>query len=130
MPIEKMYCSESRKSLGPQLLFEISLFKCHFISAIQYLYCYCDEYPLKQTAYTWSCVWNLHFLFLVCFSYFWKHKFVLILNLFISEYLDQTEDNEGEILSKPPDWKPLFLLKVKIPQNPACPNEVYLLYCL
>ena len=51
--IEKMYCYESWKSLSPQLLFEVSLFRFHFVSALQYLDCYldCSEYPVKQTLF-------------------------------------------------------------------------------
>ena len=49
-----MYCNESLKSLTQQLLFEVSLFKFHFVSALQYLYCYYNEYTVKP---------------LVCFCY-------------------------------------------------------------
>ena len=31
----------------------------------------------------------------------------------------------GNIFSKAPDWKPLFLLRIKIKQNPGCPNKEY-----
>ena len=41
----------------------------------------------KQPQYTWSYLWNFHFV--VCFCYFWKDKPLLVLNLFTSEYLDQ-----------------------------------------
>ena len=50
MSIEKMYYSESRKSLYQQILFEVSLGRFHFVSALQYLGSYCNEYPVKQTA--------------------------------------------------------------------------------
>ena len=33
------------------------------------------------------------------------------------------EGDEGGMFSKAPDWKPLFLLKIKIKQNPGCPNK-------
>ena len=33
--IEKMYCSETRKSLSQPLLFEVSLFRFYFVSALQ-----------------------------------------------------------------------------------------------
>ena len=43
-------CNESGKSLSQQLLFEVSLFRFHFVSALQCLdYCY-KEYQVKQTA--------------------------------------------------------------------------------
>ena len=35
------------------------------------------------------------------------------------------EGSEGDIFRKAPDWKPLFLLKIKIKQNPGCPNKEY-----
>ena len=31
--------------------------------------------------------------------------------------------DEGGIFSKAPDWKTLFLLKIKIKQNPGCSNK-------
>ena len=49
MSIEKMYYNESRKSLSQQLLFEVSVFRFHFVSALQYLDCYDNEYPVTQT---------------------------------------------------------------------------------
>ena len=33
------------------------------------------------------------------------------------------EGNEGGIFSKAPDIKSLLLLKIKIRQNPGCPNK-------
>ena len=33
------------------------------------------------------------------------------------------EGDEVGIFSKVPDWKPLFLLKIKTKQNPGCPNK-------
>ena len=41
----------------------------------------------KQPHYTWICLWKLHFV--VWFCYFWKDEPLLLLNFFISEYLDQ-----------------------------------------
>ena len=35
------------------------------------------------------------------------------------------EGGEVGIFSKALDWKPLFLLKIKIKQNPGCPNKEY-----
>ena len=43
---------------------------------------------IKQPVYAWRCIWNLH-LFIVFLFFFWKGKSLLILNLFILEYLDQ-----------------------------------------
>ena len=48
--VEKTYCNESQKSVSQQLLFDVSLFKFHFVSAFQYLDCYYNEYLVKQTA--------------------------------------------------------------------------------
>ena len=50
MSIENMYCNESRKSMSPQLLFEVSLFSFHFVAALQYLDCFCNEHLVKETA--------------------------------------------------------------------------------
>ena len=64
---------------------------------------------------------------LVNFCYFWKDKSLLILSLFISEYLDQIppyrEMKEG--LSVKLQNENMFLLKIKIKQNPGCPNKGY-----
>ena len=35
------------------------------------------------------------------------------------------EGDEEVIFCETPDWKPLFLLKIKIKQNPSCPNKEY-----
>ena len=50
MYIEKIYCNESQKQLSQQLLFEASLLSFRFISALQYLDCYYNEYAVMQTA--------------------------------------------------------------------------------
>ena len=50
MIIEKMYCSESQKSLSQQILFEFFLFRFHFVFACQHLHCYYYEYPMKHAA--------------------------------------------------------------------------------
>ena len=52
--------------------------------------------------------WNLHFL--VCFCY-WPSSFM--------------KGHEWGIFSKAPNWKPLFLIKIKIKQNLRCPNKEY-----
>ena len=41
----------------------------------------------KHPRYNWSCPWNLYLL--LRFSHFWKDKSLLILKLFISQYLAQ-----------------------------------------
>ena len=33
------------------------------------------------------------------------------------------EEDQGGIFSKDPEWKPLFFRKIKIKQNPGCPNN-------
>ena len=35
------------------------------------------------------------------------------------------EGDVGGIFSEAPDWKSLFLLKIKIKQNSGCPNKEY-----
>ena len=55
--------------------------------------------------------------------YFWKDKSLHILNSFISEYLDQILS--WNHFSEAPGWKPLFLLKTKIKQNPGYSNKEY-----
>ena len=81
-----------------------------FSSALQYLDCCCTNIQWsKQPPHTWSCLWNL-----INLTYFW-----------ISTTNSSMEGDEGGIFSKPPDWKPLFLLKVIIEQNPRYPNKGY-----
>ena len=50
MSIEKIHSNESPKSMSQQLLFEVSLFRFYFVSELQYLDCYYNEYQVKQTA--------------------------------------------------------------------------------
>ena len=63
------------------------------------------------------------------FLLFWKVKSLLISNLFFSQYIDQIprseEMKEALLEGKTPDWKPLFLLKMKIKQNPGRRNKAY-----
>ena len=78
-----MYFNDAQKSIGA-LLFEVSLFRIHFLSALQYLDCYYDKYLAKQTV-------SLYLKFplkptLVIFCYY---KSFIILNLSTSEYLYQ-----------------------------------------
>ena len=49
MSIEKIYCNESQKSLSKQLLFEFSLLRFRFFSALHYLDSYYNEYAVKKT---------------------------------------------------------------------------------
>ena len=35
------------------------------------------------------------------------------------------EGDEGSIFSRPSNWKPFFLLKIKIKQSPDCPDKEY-----
>ena len=51
MPAEIIHSNESSKLLSQQRLLEISLLCFHFVSTLQYLDCYYNEYPLKQTAF-------------------------------------------------------------------------------
>ena len=83
-----MYCNEPRKSLSQQLLFEVPILKFHFTSALKYLYCYYNEYSVKQTISLYLKL-PLKPLFIIAFLYFWKDGALLTLNLFISEYLCQ-----------------------------------------
>ena len=42
---------------------------------------------IKQLRYTWSCLLNLSFF--ECFCYCWKVMSLLVLNLFVSQYLEK-----------------------------------------
>ena len=66
-------------------------------------------------------------IFLVCFCYFWKVKFAYFKLIYfrISKQNYSKERGEVGIFSKAPDWKPLFLLKIKHKQNPGCRNKQY-----
>ena len=55
--------------------------------------------------------WNLHRLVDFCYWKEMKNSFM--------------KGDEGGNFSKVPDWKPLFLLKIKIKQKPACRNKEY-----
>ena len=76
--------------MSQQLLLKVSLFRFHFVPALQYLDCCCNEYPVKQTAsfYPRS---PLKPVFFVSFFFLWllKRWDFVILNLIIFEYLDQ-----------------------------------------
>ena len=50
MSIVTIYCNVFRKVLSQQLLLEISLLRFHSVSALQFLDCYYNEYPVTQTA--------------------------------------------------------------------------------
>ena len=66
-------------------------------------------------------------IFLVCFCYFCKVKFAYFKLMYfrISKQNYSKEGGEVGIFSKAPDWKPLFLLKIKHKQNPGCRNKQY-----
>ena len=39
--------------------------------------------------------------------------------------MKEMKGDEGSTFSKLPDWKSLFLFKIKIKENPGCPNKGY-----
>ena len=43
------------------------------------------------------------------------------LRIFLPKNCNFMKVDEGGIFSEAPDWKTLFLLKIKIKQNPGCP---------
>ena len=127
MYIENICCNKSGKSVSQNLLFEFFVFRFHFVSALQYLHCYDNEYLVKQTALFELNLSLKPAFFLVYFCYFWKVKNLLILNVFISEYLDQSprwKEIRGAF-SVTFQTKNVFSLKIKIKQNPGCPNKEY-----
>ena len=71
MPAEIIHSNESSKLLRQQRLFEISLLCFHFFSTLQYLDCYYNEYPLKQTAFLYLKSLLEPVFTAVCFCYFW-----------------------------------------------------------
>ena len=78
----------------------------------------------KQPPYTWSCLLNLPFL--VCFCYFWKVESLLVLNLFISEYLDKILPwKEMKLTFSVKLLTEYLLLKIKFKQNLGCLNKEY-----
>ena len=56
---------------------------------ILYLDCYCNEHTVKQRGFLCMKLPLELALFLVYFCYFWKVKYLLILNVSIFEYLDK-----------------------------------------
>ena len=104
------------------LLFEVSLFR--FISFLHfsiYNVIIMNIQWSKQPPYTWSCLWNLHF-FKCVFVIFrkWSNKLIY----FWVTWQNSSMKGVGlGIFSKVPDGKPLFLLKIKIKQNPGCTNK-------
>ena len=74
--------------------------KNHWVNNVCFNFCLLFLLYLKLRS------WNLHFL--VCFCY-WPNSFM-------------KGDKRG-IFSKAPDWKTLFLIKIKIKQNPGCANK-------
>ena len=123
--IKKMYCNKYRKSSSQQLSFDFSLFTFYFLSALQYIDCYYNKYPMKQTT---SLYLNLSLTpaFLVCFCHFWNDKSELMLNLFISEYLDQIppwEKMKEAFFSTLHIGNLCFLMISNF--NSCCPNKEY-----
>ena len=90
LSVEKIYCSESRKSLSQQLLFDAILSRFHFASELHHLGCYYNEYPYSEanSILILEVAFEKRIIYSV-FLLFWKDKFLLIFGLFISEYLDQ-----------------------------------------
>ena len=79
----------------------------------------------KLPSYTWSCLWNLHFLLFLFFlesHVFGNFKFNYVR---ISRQNYSMEGDEGDIFSKAPVCKLFLLLKIKIKQNPGCQNKEY-----
>ena len=123
-----MYCNESWKSLSQHLFLKFSVSFCFVYFAFIFMLHFCIQILIimniqwsKQPDYTWSYLWNLNFV--VCFSYFWKDKLFLVWNVFRPN--SSMEGDERGIFSKAPDWKLLFLLKIKIKQNTVCTNKEY-----
>ena len=85
--IETMYCNWSRILLGQYLLFSV-FFRFYFVSARQYWTASC--YYWNRLVETWT--------FLVCIWF---------------SPNSPMEGDKGDIFIKAPDWKPLFLLKMK-----------------
>ena len=71
MSIEKTYCNRPQKSSSQQIFFKIYFFRFYFVSPIQYLDCYDNEYPVKQTASLYLKL-SLKPVFLVFLSSFGK----------------------------------------------------------
>ena len=72
---------------------------------------YCNESQkslIQQLSLIILRVIKLKPAFLGCFCY-WPNSFM--------------KGDEGDIFSKAPEWKTLFLLKMKIKQNLGCPNK-------
>ena len=66
-------------------------------------------------------------IFWVCF-YFWKDKsYFNLIYFWICKPNSSVEGDEGGIFEKSSRLKPFpyFLLKIKIKQNPGCPNKEY-----
>ena len=73
--------------------------KSHCVNKFCFNYCFLFLLYLKLR--------NRNRHFLVCFCY-WPNSLM--------------KGDEGGIFSKAADWKTLFLLNIKIKQNPGCPN--------
>ena len=86
------------------------------VSVLQYLDSYYNEYPLEQTATLYL---QLPLRLLVYFVSFGKISLCLFLCLLVFAYFwisgrnSSMEGGEGSIFSKPPNLKPLILVKTK-----------------
>ena len=118
MSIEKMYCNESRKSFKP------TTFVWSFLNLVSiWTIIVMNIEWSKQPHYTWSCLWNLHYSMFLSFR---KEKSCFkLIYIWIPRPISSMEGDEGDIFSKAPDWKLLFLLKIKNKQNSGCPNKEY-----
>ena len=71
--------NESQKLSSQQLVFEDSFFKFNFVSPLQYLHCYYNEYPEKQKA-SFYIKLPMKPTFLLCFCHLWKSKSLYLLS--------------------------------------------------
>ena len=109
-----------------QKINELTIFVWSFFFKVSF--CFCNngmltyyEYPEKQKASIYLKL-PLKPKFFVRFYYFWKDF------LFYSWISSPNSSMEGDVVcifGKGPDWKALFLFKMKIKQNPVYPNKEY-----
>ena len=112
--IEMWHWSKMGEKGGLQWI-KVFMIRFYFVSALPCLVIIMNIQWSKQPIYNWSCLWNLHFL--VIFGNF------ELIYLWISRPNISMNGDEEDIFSKAPDWKPFFLLKIKIGQNPGCPHK-------
>ena len=92
--LKRMDCNESWKSLSPQLLFRVSLSRFHFVSALQHLD---NRYAVKQTSSLYlkfSLVPPFFSCFCCCCCCFCFLERLVVLNLYIPEYLSKISPRE------------------------------------